>query len=105
MVKVLVAAGVLAAVVTVSTEVPDAPITVGLNDPDAPAGSPLTLSVTSPAKELMPETVALYVVLAPCVMLRDDGLAETLKSAVPPPPPPLAGTIWIALRGARLLPL
>src|SRR3982751_2622565 len=80
MVSVYVPAVVLVALVTVNVEVPEVVMEAGLKLPLAPAGNPLTLRPTLPLKPLSALTVAVYVVPLPAVTVRDDGLAETVKS-------------------------
>ncbi len=58
MVRVLVPAGVLVAVVTVSVDEPDPVTDVGLKAPVAPEGSPLTVNATLPLNPLSAEMVA-----------------------------------------------
>lgn len=69
--------GVVLVVVTVSVELPEVS-GVGLNVPVAPAGSPLTVRSTDPVKPPVGVTVAVYVVLLPCVTDCDAGDAETV---------------------------
>ena len=74
--------GEFAGVETVSVDVPD-PVTVGgLNVPVAPAGNPLTENVTVPLNALVPATVVVKVVPAPCRIDCEAGAAEIVKSGV-----------------------
>ncbi len=72
--------GVVAAVVTVSVEVPDPVTEVGLKVPVAPVGNPLTVKATAPLNPFTATTVCVYVVPAPCVTLCDAGEDASVKS-------------------------
>ena len=76
-----VPAGVVAAVLTVSVEVPEVVTEAGTNVPVAPAGNPVTLIATAPVKPPEGVTVAVYVVDKPCVIVLEAGVAVTVKSA------------------------
>jgi hypothetical protein len=66
-VSVEVLTGVVAAVVTVSVEVPDPPVIVaGLNVPLAPLGNPAIDNAAFPVKPFTGFTVTVYVVPLPC---------------------------------------
>ena len=80
MVRVYVPAGVVLLVVTERVEEPEAVIEVGLKEPVAPAGSPLTLNATVPAKPPEPVTVVVYDVPVPAVTVCDAGVAAIEKS-------------------------
>jgi hypothetical protein len=55
---------------------------VGAKVPVAPVGSPVTLIATAPVKPPEGVTVAVYVVDRPWAIVRDAGVAVTVKSAV-----------------------
>ena len=83
MVMVNVPVGVkVASVVTVRVEEPEVLTEAGLNVAVAPAGRPLALKVTVPLNEPTAATVAVYVVLFPCVTACDAGVAVSVKSGV-----------------------
>ena len=63
--------------------VPEPPVIgFGLKGAVAPEGSPLTLKFTLPVKPPDGLTVAVKLVPLPCVMVRDDGVAEMEKFGV-----------------------
>ena len=63
--------------------VPEPPVIgFGLNGALAPEGSPLTLKFTLPVKPPDGLTDAVKLVPLPCVMVREDGVAEMEKSGV-----------------------
>jgi hypothetical protein len=72
--------GVLAALVTVSVDVPDAVIVSGENDAVTSAGRPDALSLTEPVKPLSAPIVTVNVVPAPWMTDLEAGLAEIVKS-------------------------
>ena len=72
--------GVVAAVVTVSVEVPAVVTDVGLNVAVAPAGNPLTVRATAPVKPFTAADVGVYVVPAPCATVCVAGDAVNVKS-------------------------
>ena len=72
--------GVVAAVVTVSVEVPAVFTDVGLKLAVAPAGKPVTVSATVPVKPFAASIVGVYVVPAPCATVCVDGDAVCVKS-------------------------
>jgi hypothetical protein len=65
---------------TLSVLDPDVAMDAGLNEEVAPAGNPLTLSDTVPAKPAPAATVAVNVVPPPCTTVREAGDAEREKS-------------------------
>ena len=72
---------VAAVVVIVRVDEPAPPVMVaGTNDAEAPAGSPVTLSATSPVKPSTGVAATEKVVEVPAAMLRDAGVADTAKS-------------------------
>jgi len=73
---------VVALVVTVSVDDPEPFTEAGANAPPAPAGSPVRLNDTVPVKPPEGVTVAVYVVLAPCATVREEGVAANPKSGV-----------------------
>ena len=75
-----VPAGVEPEVLTLSVVDPEAVTAVGANVPVAPAGSPLTLNVTTPVKPVPAVTVAVYKVPAPADTVCEDGVADSVKS-------------------------
>jgi len=96
-VNVDVPTGVLPLVVTVSVELP-VPVTVaGEKLAVAPAGSPLALSVTTPANPFTAPMLAVYVVVFPTTTVRVVGLPVIVKSGVVT----ARGTICMPLTGAR----
>jgi len=85
MVNGKVPVGEFAGVVMLSVDVPE-PVTVGgLNVPVAPEGNPVTENVTVPLNALIPATVVVKVVPAPCRIDCEAGAAETVKSGVDDP--------------------
>jgi hypothetical protein len=76
-----VPAGVDEVVRTVSVDVLPV-VAAGLNVPVAPAGRPLTLNVTEPAKPPVRVRVTEYVVLDPLVTVRLAGVRAIEKSPV-----------------------
>src|SRR5437773_8396370 len=65
----------------VSVVEPDDVIEAGLKDAVAPDGRPVTPKFTVPLNPLIGVTVAVYVVLPPGRTVRDDGGADSEKSA------------------------
>src|SRR5690349_4378535 len=80
MVSVYVPAGVLAAVVIVSVEEPDAEIEAGTKEDVAPLGNPLTDKLTVSVNPFKALTETLYGALPPCAVERDAGDTEIPKS-------------------------
>lgn len=86
-VSVYVPVGVVAAVETVSAEVPDPVMLDGLKDAVAAVGNPLTLSATAPLNPFAAATAGEYSALPPCATLCDPGAAPNAKSAEGDVPP------------------
>jgi hypothetical protein len=59
---------------------PEVVTEVGLNVAVAPAGRPVTLNATFPVNPFTGATVAVYVVPAPGRIVRDAGVAVSVKS-------------------------
>jgi len=84
MVIVNVPTGVLLRVVMVSALVPDPVTEAGLKVAVVRDGNPVALRLTLPEKPFSEPTVTVYVVLEPRVTVREDGVAETVKSGFRP---------------------
>ena len=79
-VSVYVPVGVEALVETLMVVDPEVLTDAGLNEAVAPVGSPVTLNATVPLNPVPGVTVAVYVVPAPAMTVRDDGVADNEKS-------------------------
>jgi hypothetical protein len=80
MVKVKLPVGVLAKVVMVSVDVPEEVIETGEKEDDAPAGKPVTVRFTMPAKPFEGATVTAYVAVPPETMEDVVGVTLSVKS-------------------------
>jgi len=78
--KVKLPVGVLAVVVMVSVELPEVLIDAGEKEGDAPAGKPVAVKLTVPAKPFNAATVTVYVALPPEMMEVVEGVTLTVKS-------------------------
>jgi hypothetical protein len=79
-VKVKLPVGVLAKVVMVSVDVPEEVIEPGEKEGDAPAGKPVTVRFTVPAKPFEGATVTAYVAVPPETMEDVVGVTLSVKS-------------------------
>jgi hypothetical protein len=79
-VRVKLPVGVLAMVVMVSVELPEVLIDAGEKEGDAPAGKPVAVKLTVPAKLFNAATVTVYVAVPPEMMEVVEGATLRVKS-------------------------
>jgi hypothetical protein len=79
-VRVKLPVGVLAMVVMVSVELPEVLIDAGEKEGDAPAGKPVAVKLTVPAKPFNAATVTVYVAVPPEMMEVVEGATLRVKS-------------------------